>query len=131
MLPTLSILLVTLEQGNGAMNTLRKTTTIVTAALSGLVLLTAVAMAHGTGGQGQTQGSGGNAPAAGMGSGMMTNPGGNMGSGMMNPGTMAPGTTVAPMVPCPNQGNQTGGNCGNGGQNMPVTPNQQTLPPQQ
>ena len=114
------------------MKALRKTTTIATAALSGLVLLTAVAMAHGTGGQGQNQGGGGgNSPAAGMGSGMMTNSGGTMGPAMMNPGTTAPGMTVTPMAPCTNQGSQTGGACGNGGQNMPATPNQQTLPPRQ
>jgi hypothetical protein len=108
------------------MRTLRRTTTIATAALSGLVLLTAVAMAHGTGGQGQNQGrAGGNSPAAGMGPGMM-NPGGTMG-----PGMMAPGMTVTPTAPCPNQGSQTGGACGNGPRNMPTTPNHQTLPPRQ
>ncbi len=114
------------------MNTPRKTLSIATAALSGLVLLTAAAMAHGTGGQGQNQGGGrGNSAAAGPGSGMMTNPGGTMGPGMMNPGTTAPGMTVTPVAPCQNQGGQTGGACGNGGRNMPATPNQQTLPPRQ
>jgi hypothetical protein len=121
------------------MRTLRRTTTIATAALSGLVLLTAVAMAHGTGGQGQNQGrGGGNSPTAGMGSGMKMNPGGTMGPGMMmnpggtmGPGMMAPGMTVTPTAPCPNQGSQTGGACGNGPRNMPTTPNHQTLPPRQ
>lgn len=113
------------------MRTLRMTTMIATAALSGLVLLTAVALAHGTGGQGQNQSSSGNTPAAGMGSGMMMNPSGTMGPGMATPGTMNPGMTATPMAPCPSQGGQTGGACGNGGQNMPAAPNQQTLPPWQ
>jgi len=125
------------------MKTYRKTLMAATAALGGLVLLAAVATAHGPGGPGQNAGAGNpymNGPGSMMGAGARH--GGVMGpgyGGMMGPGyggTMgpsgpdmtAPGATHAPQMPCNGLGAPNVGPCGNGNLGAYPSPNRETLP---